>query len=582
MVVPTLISEKYVKVNPHVIALPTPYLNGPVGLRCPVCMVPMEYKKAKVDSWLIGCPTPQNEHNWKTWRCDQLNHELAMINLGTPRPIVSKPGDWGPRVSTQGEILDDVTAAANCSTGRHHPYPRPVQKPHVVCKRVNEGSLSQNHKDAGNKGCPSQYCRGCCTEFGSALCTKHPRKSVIPPQQLELFGHQAQPIAKAATANSQSAAQSRASAASSTPHQWAQSSNSIGRLVSSQSMALIHQNRIEREKSAHQHSNRFDLSKMATIYLWLNAVEPKAYTAVFPQWPQACFDQCELLMQAVMEAVPQWNRALSFWDEKNGGWCDTLVQYPHRFRANQRKIVARLQTVVIPRTATHHSVAAIFAKTPPTSAFLSTSDLPAICETPSSPTTPLISQKSIPAQQTDCSLSVANATGFQMDTQGKDFPSSSSQTSPSPSPTPATPHIDLTQSPNDSAELPSPSDLLSGPVQPSVGDIETREDEIETNSSTTELQGGWPGTTVLVSTLLAWYKDALTGRPKQKWIAHFGGEWKFTSSMYRYRKWIKEVDYEVMFNRFQSQPEATVDEARDVYIDVFNKVASLQGGSSKS
>ncbi|EGF96922.1 uncharacterized protein MELLADRAFT_91704 [Melampsora larici-populina 98AG31] len=108
MVVATLIHSNYVFVTPGFLPEP-PHPDDkkgrPVGIYCPVCNAGLKYWTPKADAWSIGCPNSQ-EHNTRTWRCDQFNHERTLINLGFPRPIISSFKDWGPRVSPAGVILD--------------------------------------------------------------------------------------------------------------------------------------------------------------------------------------------------------------------------------------------------------------------------------------------------------------------------------------------------------------------------------------------------------------------------------------------------------------------------------------------
>ncbi|KAH9810176.1 hypothetical protein DFH28DRAFT_1085724 [Melampsora americana] len=521
MVVPTLIKDTLRMVNPGA-PLPIPRLRGPVGLHCPVCSTPMIYKRANTDSWLIGCPTPDNDHHWRTWRCDQLNHELALINLGEPRPIISNVGDWGPRVSPTGEVL--LPAPEPQPGPRYHPFLNrpgtsvatpngraPRSQPLVPCKRPLEGPIAQSHKTAANKECPSQYCLGCCLEYGSPLCRKHARpsaRSIQPFQTAEPFASRiADPILRA---------KPRGTAFEARPHQWAQASNSLGRRVPQATMAMLQNHREQREHAAQrQVSSLIDESKLVTIDLWLNPVEPKRITALFPTWPKACFGESPLLVQALQSANgPNWNQALIFWDEKINAWRDTLDSYPHRFSVHQHTILVRLPSVEVPLSALP-SAKKVGSSKAPVSTFLSSSDLPPIYDQPSSP-------------------------------------QESSQTPP-PNNNP------LTNS--------NPSVEPAQTLEPSSGNLQSpgiQQPTTQPPVNPTVLQSGWPSG-VLVSTLVEWNK---------RW----GGQWKFViGTMYRYRAFVKEVDKGPisMGDHYRSQPQATVADARMRFHKEFKIVAKL-------
>ncbi|EGG07454.1 uncharacterized protein MELLADRAFT_62657 [Melampsora larici-populina 98AG31] len=415
MAVPTLIKETYRMVNPGAPLPfpPGPGKQGPVGLLCPVCDTPMIYSRANTDSWLIGasealqfidlmityafqitsqCPTPANNHNWKTWRCDQLNHELALINLGAPRPIISKEGDWGPRISPSGQVL---TPAPERNPG--HPY-----HPFLNCLGTPANTPNGRAPSLGFvinltvgipcllTDCLSQYCLGCCLQYGTPLCRKHPRPTRsstpldIPDPLVNRMAHSSVHALNEPTPRGKS----KGTASQARHHQWAQTSNSLGRRVPQEAMAMFQNHREQRDEAAQrQAASLIDESKLVMIELWLNEVKPKTITVLFPFWPKACFGESPLLVQALQSANgPNWNRAIIFWDEKITAWRDTLDSYPHCFSAHQRTIVVRLPSVEVPLSALPSSTKASPSKSP-VSAFISSMELPPICDLPSSPRT---------------------------------------------------------------------------------------------------------------------------------------------------------------------------------------------------
>ncbi|EGG00880.1 uncharacterized protein MELLADRAFT_111351 [Melampsora larici-populina 98AG31] len=578
------------------------------------------------------CPTPDNDHNWKTWRCDQLNHELALINLGEPRPIISKIGDWGPRVSPFGQVL---RPAPDPQPGHpYHPFLHrsgvttpngrpPRSKPNVICKRPLEGPLSQSHKTAANKECPSQYCLGCCQAFGSPLCRRHPRASAstasLPSQPNQdnpmnfreaWESHVSEPSAASGNVNPTPRRTTKATASQARPHQWAQTSNSLGRRVPHKKMVMLQQNREQRDHAAQrQLSSLIDESKLVTIELWLDPVKPKAITALFPFWPKCCFSKSTLLVHALQSAHgPNWNRALIFWDEKIGGWRDTLDSYPHRFDVNQRTIVVRLPTVEVPISAVTTSTKSKSSpKKAPASAFLSSLALPPIYDMPSSPMdgSPIAStsqrtpsgSEGNPASKNQVKAAQAAA---QCSVEVPSTPPPGPITSSTTPPNGIT--IDLTISPDEQVKDVSqhPSNDDTKPLIPSLTETVTTSPIIshtlqseqsfeyqhpavqtllvQTAIATPGLQNGWP-LPIPVSSLVVWYDDCTKGGiPKAEWHKRWGAQWKFViGTMYRYRAFVKEVGKGpiTLGEHYCSQPEATVADAREFFHKEFNQVAKL-------
>ncbi|EGG02851.1 uncharacterized protein MELLADRAFT_66069 [Melampsora larici-populina 98AG31] len=574
MVCPTLIHEYYEKAHPNIPTLPQPARRGPTGLLCPVCSTQMIYHTANYNSWLIGCPTAKNAHNWKTWRCDQLNHELALINLGTPRPIISVKSDWGPRVSPNGQILDDAPVLQQKHT-RFQPYTKKDShgrtspaKTGLLCKRIYEGKVSQNHKKAENKEYPHQYCLGCCTAYGTMVCSKHSRTSKVAPTQpknqpitqqtLRHLGITAQQFTQLSKIQGSSASTSQtatssaprrsapAPASAANPHQWAQFANTLGQQMPIESMVMLQKNRADRAAAAnHEKETLIDTAKMATISLWVN-ISPRAWliqsqsqsaaskpiAAYFPQWPVVYLNQSELLLQAVTTAVgPDWDRALTVWDHTLKSWLLTSG------------------------TPGHLAM--------PTSAFLSKNDLPAICENQSS-SQPNLSASLLQSQEPQ-SLhpNISNSS-----VRGLSFQQTITSLIAGAATPPTRIEVDLTLSP----EAKNLQDDASTEAQPKAKATDT--------SASAKRKKGWPGKTELLSSLLSWYYNTMDGDPRETWVVHFGDQWVLTKTMYRYRAWVELVGPDNMKLKYDTQPTATVAQARDFWSHEFKKVSGHGQGAA--
>ncbi|EGG02309.1 uncharacterized protein MELLADRAFT_110147 [Melampsora larici-populina 98AG31] len=324
----TLVHEHYQFIKEGF--LPEPKVGHPVGILCPECSTPLRYFAAREDAWTIYCPQrPRNEHNWRTFRCDQFNHKRALINAGAPRPIVSSESDWGPRISPSGVHLGPKPApttsksngsvsrgkrngSTNCLAallnpigskghpflGQNPPIP-PIEHPQVEsqagpvrakvqypCQRPSRGPVARNHRTTGNKGCPYQYCQSCCLEYGLGACSKHTRASgshsaTAPKETLPTRHPPSFPAGSTSSAASTSAQPTPAigrARSGGRIHQWAQSPNTMGRELSTTMVANMQNDRRERyEAVERQIANKYDEAKVVTILLWLDdlrGIEP--------------------------------------------------------------------------------------------------------------------------------------------------------------------------------------------------------------------------------------------------------------------------------------------------------------------
>ncbi|EGG02905.1 uncharacterized protein MELLADRAFT_90504 [Melampsora larici-populina 98AG31] len=369
----------------------------------------------------------------------------------------------------------------------------------------------------------------CCLAYGSALCRQHPctattgtthnaRNDLSPTSIIR-----GEPTTSTSSSARIIAAQSRAPASQSNPHQWVQGYNSMGQHIDAETFVMCHQNRAARDREEELSANSLiDEKSMATIHLWVNPNEKQAITAKFPQWPLACLDQSPLLLQAVIKAVgSQWNQVLTFWDEQIYAWHDTLASYPHWFTSHT--IVARLPTVTVPESAIPPSMWNPKTVTqPPSASHLET------------------------------------ATLAQLATALKQHPDIQE-----PTPSTSSTHIDLTQPLNDDIE----SKLE-----------QTNFDEPSSSVTVQSLKKHWPPLDSPVSSLLEWHQDTENGNVKLKWKRRWGSVWLFNkSTVYQYQNWIELVTYPRFLAKYGSQPQATVAEARDCYQDEFDKAAYVKG-----
>ncbi|EGG12262.1 uncharacterized protein MELLADRAFT_59215 [Melampsora larici-populina 98AG31] len=342
MVVATLIHSDYVFVTPGY--LPEPPAPGsrkgqPVGIYCPICNAGLKYWTPKSDAWFIGCPNSQ-QHNTRTWRCDQFNHERTLINLGFPRPIISTFKDWGPRISPAGHILDPLPPQVSPTrhfmpflgdllnpTPLNHPFqgrelqgpvfsnpmawsppghlptasssasqpasmtnetpgltPGPhLSAPPVPCKRTTEGPVPKGHRKHANKKCRFLYCQACCNAHGQGVCRAHPR-NVKANTPFSPYGR-SMPTSTPTPNNTPLSGEinpRRSWVTEPRCHQWAQSANSLGRRLHVDSVITLHKNRLEKYQPEIQ--KKYNETKMVTVYLWVNvSISNQPYLVVGTQ-----------------------------------------------------------------------------------------------------------------------------------------------------------------------------------------------------------------------------------------------------------------------------------------------------------
>ncbi|KAH9810868.1 hypothetical protein DFH28DRAFT_830599, partial [Melampsora americana] len=171
------ISKKYRRTCPST-DLPSPAHGHSVGLTCPNCPNnrSLVYIPGGLDTVKVKCPTCQNYY--RTFKMNQLNHEIALINLGHEYPIPYEPSAFGPPVNIKGDVVTSEVSVKEAGTSTQ-PKRTPPQMP---CACTKEGPTSQKHKDKGHTGCKYLYCKSCCHEFGvPGEC--YPHRVITPSAQ---------------------------------------------------------------------------------------------------------------------------------------------------------------------------------------------------------------------------------------------------------------------------------------------------------------------------------------------------------------------------------------------------------------
>ncbi|EGG01854.1 uncharacterized protein MELLADRAFT_110669 [Melampsora larici-populina 98AG31] len=159
----------------------------------------------------------------------------------------------------------------------------------------------------------------CCNHYAPGTCGSHPwpnsNSNSLPPLQ-PIPSSLATPQTKKTNTRTPQAC----------PHQWAQTSNSLGCKLPRESVIALHQNCAKQFKP--------------------KEIKPEILTAYFKDWPQARLEECDLLIQAVLgETGDKWNRAISLWDFTIDAWREIPVAYPHQYPPDDQKIVVRLPKI---------------------------------------------------------------------------------------------------------------------------------------------------------------------------------------------------------------------------------------------
>ncbi|EGF99287.1 uncharacterized protein MELLADRAFT_68712 [Melampsora larici-populina 98AG31] len=567
------------------------------------------YKK-KADAWFIGCPNNIN-HNTRIWRCDQFNHERALINLGVPRPIISTPKDWGPRMSPEGHVLPPLSETPSPKRRRlpsidqwmpppifDHPFqgraiPGPILTNQTFWTQPVQPPDSSGHQptpftgDSAGSTSGSHDTGAFARDQFKARCQRDTARTLTKSVGFNFARHDRQITQSRAFTPMPNKSNKRANRLPQQPrpHQWAQLSNSLGRRLPLDTVKNLHKTRLEQFQCAIK--NKYDETRIITIYLWLNEIKPEIITAYFQDWPQARLEECDLLKQAVLGQVGEhWNRALSLWDEAIDAWREIPVDYPHQYPVSNRTIVVRLAKVnpltpglpqsrfssSHPSTLDHNQdqIPLTPLTLKPMQTFPSTPELALTSSSPNHPVggQPLEVDSHSPFHPTSPPDQLASKMMVDL-TRVPDSPGTGEAISPCPVPSNRGTH-------DPQAKIPIALDHAGplGPLAVTSTVAEPLLNVVQPKTTPPQLQKGWPLKSVLVSSLLEWYQNAKSSDMLESWKNSYGRNWIMVpSTVYRYRAWINEVTYDRFAAEYYLQPNAHVGQARNRFREEFNRVA---------
>ncbi|KAH9822273.1 hypothetical protein DFH28DRAFT_1078555 [Melampsora americana] len=341
------IGTKYRRVPLHQ-PLPRPKHGGKVGLACPECSnnVSLVYVESTEDTVKVKCPTVRN-HYYRTFKLNQLFHEIERINAGDTYPIPFDEAAHGPPVNIKGEVLPPrvTRSKAKTQSQANSDAKAPRAPPAIKCARPKDGPTSAKHKPGGHAGCTSKYCKSvcpsfqyCCIAYG-VECHAHRQKNtparqppaplVTPPRV-----HTPPPAPAPKTAKRPRILQA----------QCAQSIRRVGRLLPDESVAILERAR-ETQANRGQQPNpeaqsvadlvstlAFDEEKVASLHLVTHEQRHPVISHLFQHWPLAKLEDCPSLMRKAQAAAgPTWDETLLFWDDQLRSWHEIPVSLPHRF-----------------------------------------------------------------------------------------------------------------------------------------------------------------------------------------------------------------------------------------------------------
>ncbi|KAH9813483.1 hypothetical protein DFH28DRAFT_896690 [Melampsora americana] len=568
------ISLKYTRVSPST-PLPKPNIDKDVGLTCPEC--PKSNQKSLVyyctrgDTVSVKCPTTQ--HYIRTFKLNQLNHEIALINAGAKYPIPFDESAHGPPVDLNGNPFITPSSPKKQKPSTSQATRAPPSHP---CARVKDGPTATGHKPHGHGLCIHKYCKSCCLAYvPPGTCYVH--RTPTPPSDKRsnlsngTAGAQGLPQAKRARI---------------IPAQCAQSLGTVGRLITEDGQLVLAKARAKHAEAVRKASNpSIDAGKVVSLHL-VHASDSPVISQFFENWPVAILSDSQSLMREAQGAAGlEWNRQLVVWDESVKNWLkppmpqrELGVDIPHSYNhrpknlvicfPNQRSTLAtKLQDVLeglglgkpnVPRTP---SIGTTINLLPAPQATIN--------NVPAAPVT--VNHVLAPGKSPLGSNSNPICLDFE-----SDLPSNLPET-PKLQSTASKVLIDPPSTP-ESRFLSTPVDIKPLIPLPNVVPL----------TSTASLRA-WPGKDVLASSLLHWYLSAggltSTGADRLNiWVEHFGSSHKLSpKTVYRYGAFVDEVGYQRMLDWVQQWPlvgptnrdNITVAQARRNFQKEFNVVSSL-------
>ncbi|EGG05672.1 uncharacterized protein MELLADRAFT_64015 [Melampsora larici-populina 98AG31] len=264
-------------------------------------------------------------HYFRTFKLNQLNHEIALINAGHPYPIPFDRSAHGPPVNLQGGLVvprqSKRQAAANAKMADKRGPPA------IDCARAAHGPTATKHKKWGHTGCTLHYCKSCCHAYGTGDCYVHRVKDLTGKHPVKVTAlahplHQSPPPPHKRTtppAEIPTAKRPR------TIPQCAQSIHRAGRIVPEDAEASMV---IERARQAQMQVHKKVSASLTedgqVVSLHLVTKNQQLNPIIshsFKTWPMAALDDCpSLLRQAKDAAGATWEDRLLIWDEAIRNW----------------------------------------------------------------------------------------------------------------------------------------------------------------------------------------------------------------------------------------------------------------------
>ncbi|EGG12264.1 uncharacterized protein MELLADRAFT_59213 [Melampsora larici-populina 98AG31] len=344
------IGNRYQRLPQHQV-LPPPKHGGKVGLSCPDCSnnTSLVYVPGGEETVKVKCASIRN-HYYRTFKLNQLNHEIACINAGAKYPIPFDPSAHGPRVNIAGVVLPPPPPKPSKTAKT------PRAPPAIMCARPQEGATAAKHKPAGHAACSSRYCKSCCIAYGPpGACHAHRQKEpIMPPAQLR-----SNPAPR--VPHQPPTAPPNPKRLRLIPAQCAQSVRRSGRTIPDESDKIIEratQAQAERKQlsphvvvqdDARASSNApFDEGKVVSLHLVTLEQRHPVLSHMFPQWPLATLQDCTSLLRKAKEAAgPKWDDTVLFWDEEIRNWHEIPVTLPHRYTHRHLVICIPSQRVAL-------------------------------------------------------------------------------------------------------------------------------------------------------------------------------------------------------------------------------------------
>ncbi|KAH9825085.1 hypothetical protein DFH28DRAFT_1077512 [Melampsora americana] len=552
------ISAKYRRL-PAYPQLPKPALGKDVGLSCPLCPQSQNkslvYSSSGIDTVNVKCPTVK--HYVRTFKVNQLLHEISLINAGVKIPIPFDSAAHGGPVNIDGTpVVPRVTRPKTEKVGSHKVKRQP---PSLLCQRIKEGPIAVKHKSKGHTGCVNKFCKSCCVEFVEpGLCYVHRPDPTPDPKH------------SSPTSDRTSEAPVPPKRPRLLPAQCSQSVRRVGRLLSEDGQLILQSARKNIEEAARKYTNPLiDVGKVVSLHLVTHGPKLPVISHVFKAWPVAILSECPSLMREAQTAAgPDWDDQLLIWDEDIKNWREIGVNIPHGYPPNSRNIV-----ICLPKQRASLS-----------------NDLQDILEgfglgKPQVPKITLASEAK-PVTPTQVTI-IIDDSDLDDDIQGPPLPPSTSSEVNDPIPIPSTPDFHRPFDPLLFGQGSNDHSLVD--TKPALPNLNS---DHKPNDSGPPLKS-WPGIDLLLSDLLDWYCSA--GEPAERthriklWIQRYGTVYRLVDkTVYRYAAFVHEVGYNRMRQWLNDSSDVetlnkekiTVAKTRRQFQKEWNTVCSLDASTA--